>query len=163
MVREVVRLDAENIVEVCAAASAPSSPPVFDGFDVDGGASVTCTPHTDAFAPGSLVPCTNKFLEVANGAVVVRDPSVDQVVFGLRSISRTTAWQLHSPAELAAVVRASTHHEFSRLGAANRAFAGACGPVLGELWSAEMILQFAGAYDDCVSGREATAGPSYRC
>jgi hypothetical protein len=35
--------------------------------------------------------------------------------------------------------------------------------VLGELWSAEMILQFAGAYDDCVSGREATTGPSYRC
>ena len=100
---------------------------------------------------------------MANGAVIVRDPSVDQVVFGLRSISRTTAWQLHSPAELAAVVRASTHHEFSRLGAANRAFAAACGPVLGELWSAEMILQFAGAYDDCVSGREATAGPSYRC
>ena len=94
---------------------------------------------------------------------VVRDPSVDQVVFGLRSISRTTAWQLHSPAELAAVVRASTHHEFSRLGAANRAFAAACGPVLGEVWSAEMILQFAGAYDDCVSGREATAGPSYTC
>ena len=43
------------------------------------------------------------------------------------------------------------------------AFAAACGPVLGELWSAEMILQFAGAYDDCVSGREATVGPSYRC
>ena len=100
---------------------------------------------------------------MANGAVVVRDPSVDQVVFGLRSISRATAWQLHSPAELAAVVRASTHHEFSRLGAANRGFAAACGPVLGELWSAEMILQFAGAYDDCVSGREATTGPSYRC
>ena len=73
------------------------------------------------------------------------------------------ALSLHSPAELAAVVRASTHHEFSRLGAANRAFAAACGPVLGELWSAEMILQFAGAYDDCVSGRVATAGPSYRC
>ena len=54
-------------------------------------------------------------------------------------------------------------YEFSRLGAANRAFAAACGPVLGELWSAEMILQFAGAYDDCVSGREATAGPSYTC
>ena len=80
-----------------------------------------------------------------------------------RSISRTNGRQLRSPAELAAVVRASTHHEFSRLGAANRAFAAACGPVLGELWSAEMILQFAGAYDDCVSGREATSGLSYRC
>ena len=87
---------------------------------------------------------------IGNGAVVLRDPSVSLVLVGLWGYSKATVWQLRSHIDLAAIVRASASDEFARLGAANRAFAAACGPTLAELWTTANFLEFADAYAACV-------------
>ena len=45
----------------------PVSAVDFDGFDVDSGASITCTPHRSAFRADTLTPVSNKYVQVATG------------------------------------------------------------------------------------------------